>query len=57
MGPEDANFDYRDIITLSEYPSYSKYAFETQLSAERKIQLINAEWKQYENWLKKKMIL
>jgi hypothetical protein len=51
---EKANVDYRDVISLSEYPSYSEYAFRDNLSAEKKSQLIIADWTQYESWLNKR---
>ena len=50
---EKANVDFRDIISLSEYPNYTQYAFEDNLSVEKKRQLIIADWTQYEVWLKK----
>ncbi|MDA9317121.1 hypothetical protein N9Q58_04315 [Polaribacter sp.] len=48
---EQANSDYRDIIALAEYPNYSKYDFDENLSKEKEKQLIDSDWKQYEIWL------
>lgn len=50
---EKANYDYRDIIALSEYPNYSKHAFDNTLSEEKKRQLMDDDWFQYEQWLYK----
>jgi hypothetical protein len=50
---DKANNDYRDIIALSEYPNYSSYAFDDNLSDEQAKQLIDADWNQYEAWLNK----
>ena len=50
---EKANKDFRDVIALSEYPNYSKYAFDNSLNEEKKKQLINEDWIQYETWLNK----
>lgn len=50
---EKANIDYRDVIALSEYPNYSEYAFEDELPVQKKKQLIDDDWKQYEAWLDK----
>lgn len=51
---EKANKDYRDIIALAEYPSYSEHAFEHNLPSGRKEQFIIDDWTQYEEWLSKK---
>ena len=48
-----ANYDFRDIIALSEYPNYSEYAFDDDLSEQKKQQLINDDWCQFEHWLNK----
>jgi hypothetical protein len=50
---EKANTDYRDVIALSEYPNYLEHAFEDELPVEKKKQLIDDDWKQYEAWLNK----
>jgi len=48
---EKANYDFRDIIALSEYPNYSRYAFDNNLTEQKRKQLIDDDWFQYENWL------
>ncbi|HEV8284838.1 MAG TPA: hypothetical protein VGQ09_11050 [Chitinophagaceae bacterium] len=50
---ENANKDYRDIIALSEYPNYSEYAFDDNLTEEKEKQLITDDWIQYITWLNK----
>ena len=50
---EKANSDYRDVIALSEYPNYSEYAFDDDLSEKKKQQLIADDWAQYETWFNK----
>lgn len=45
--------DYRDIIALSEYPNYSEYALESNLSDQIKQQLIDEDWMQYQEWFNK----
>ncbi|MES2463932.1 MAG: hypothetical protein V4671_25460 [Armatimonadota bacterium] len=49
---QGAKCDYRDILSYSEYPNYTKRAFSIdKLSyAERKA-VIDADWKQYNDWL------
>ena len=51
---KDANTDYRDIISASEYPGYSKYSFDYEFSEEEEKQIIDADWKQYQEWFSKK---
>jgi hypothetical protein len=50
---EKANYDFRDIIALSEYPIYSEHAFDDDLPEQKKNQFINDDWCQYEYWLNK----
>jgi hypothetical protein len=50
---EQAKIDYRDVIALSEYPNYSKYAFNNNLTKSEEQQLINDDWIQYQSWLKR----
>lgn len=50
---EKANYDYRDIIALSEYPNYSEHAFKGDLPDKKKKQLIDDDWMQYQTWLYK----
>ena len=49
---DKAIIDYRDVISLAEYPDYSKSAFEDLLENEEE-QLINDDWAQYQDWLNK----
>jgi len=59
---EVANVDYRDVLTLAEYPNYNKFYHDRvsdekkrQLldSDEKKSQLLDEDWKQYHEWLNK----
>jgi hypothetical protein len=59
---EVANVDYRDVLTLAEYPNYNKFYHDrvsdekkSQLldSDEKKSQLLDEDWKQYHEWLNK----
>lgn len=50
---DEANYDYRDIISMAEYPNYSEHAFEDDLAMELEKRLINDDWIQYESWLNK----
>ena len=50
---EKANADFRDVISLSEYPNYSRYALESDLSEEKEEELIKDDWIQYKTWLEK----
>lgn len=51
---EKAKRDYRDILSLSEFPNYSEIAFDDELSELRKEEIIKKDWKQYQDWLTKK---
>lgn len=46
-----ANKDYRDILSIAEYPNYSEHAFEDELSEEKEKELIESDWIQYQTWL------
>jgi hypothetical protein len=48
-----ANNDFRDVISLAEYPNYSKHAFD-DLSENEIAKLISDDWKQYQSWLNMK---
>jgi hypothetical protein len=49
---EGAKCDYRDILAASEYPHYTKNAFRIdELTDDEKKALIDADWKQYSDWL------
>lgn len=50
---EKAKRDYRDVIAMSEYPSYSKYALNDNLTNFEEQKLINEDWIQYQSWLNK----
>lgn len=49
---ETARKDWRDVIAYAEYPAYMRAASgSTRLSADRRSELIQADWKQYQLWL------
>lgn len=50
---EKANYDYRDIIALSEYPNYSRFAFDNNLIEQKRKELIDDDWFQFECWFKR----
>lgn len=50
---EQANNDFRDIISRVEYPNYSKYVFEKNLTDEQEKQLIQKDWEQFKSWFDK----
>ena len=50
---EKANYDFRDILALAEYPNYTKHAFEDSLPEKTRQQLITDDWNQYKTWFKK----
>jgi len=50
---EKANYDFRDVISLSEYPNYTEHAFDDDLPEQKKKQLISDDWNQYSYWLSK----
>ena len=45
--------DYRDVVSLAEYPEYSKHGFTKQFTAAERTAAIESDWKQYEQWLNK----
>ena len=48
---EWAKRDYRDVLGPAEYPLYTKKMFRIgQLSAEERRRIIDADWKQYQEW-------
>jgi hypothetical protein len=49
---ESANCDYRDVLAAAEYPEYSKRMCGS-LSDEEGQRIIDADWKQYEAWLRR----
>ena len=49
---ETAKRDYRDVLANAEYPAYTFRV--SQLPAEEQRKIIDADWSQYETWLKKR---
>jgi hypothetical protein len=50
----DALRDYRDILVGAEYPEHWKAKFGSKkLSQKEHQQIVDADWKQYEDWLRK----
>lgn len=51
---EWAKCDWRDVLGPAEYPGYGKKMFRIEkFSLEEKQKIINADWKQYSDWLAK----
>jgi hypothetical protein len=51
---ETAKRDYRDVLAEAEYPGYMKRISQTQeLASEERQKIIEADWNQYETWLKR----
>lgn len=51
---ESAKSDYRDVLAAAEYPSYCKIGSRVQkLPVEEQSRIINSDWQQYQEWLKK----
>lgn len=51
---EGATCDYRDTLAAAEYPGYSKKMFHIDRLAEtEKKKIIDSDWIQYEEWLRK----
>jgi hypothetical protein len=49
---ESAKRDYRDVLAEAEYPSYTKRMFRIgQLPNEERHRIIDADWRQYQDWL------
>jgi hypothetical protein len=49
---EGAKCDYRDVLGPAEYPGYTKKMFRIdRLSEAEKKRLVDADWKQYQDWL------
>ena len=49
---EGAKCDYRDVLGPAEYPGYTKKMFRIdRLPEEEQKRLIDADWKQYQDWL------
>lgn len=46
-----AKLDYRDVLAPAEYPRYTKKMFHIdKLTAEERQRIIDADWKQYQDW-------
>jgi hypothetical protein len=47
--------DYRDVLVAAEYPAYHKVGLRIrELSASEKQRIVDSDWHQYEEWLKRK---
>jgi hypothetical protein len=47
--------DYRDLLVAAEYPAYHKADLRIrELSAKDRQRIIDSDWSQYEEWLKRK---
>jgi hypothetical protein len=52
---ETAKRDYGDVLAVAEFPAYCKVGFRhiRELPADERLRIINADWRQYEEWLRK----
>ena len=51
---EIATGDYRDVLAPAEYPAYCKVGFRIrELPVDERLQIIDSDWRQYEEWLRK----
>src|SRR5262245_36909978 len=49
---EGAKCDYRDVLGPAEYPGYTKRMFHIEkLSEDEQQRIIDADWRQYQDWL------
>jgi hypothetical protein len=49
---ETAKIDYRDVLAIAEYPEYLRsVGLSDDISGEEKQRIIDADWKQYNEWL------
>jgi len=48
---ESAKRDYRDVLTAAEYPEYMEKVFSQGAPSEERQRTIDADWKQYRDWL------
>ena len=49
---EGAKRDYRDVLGPAEYPGYAKHMFHIdKLAQDEQQRIIDADWKQYQDWL------
>jgi hypothetical protein len=51
---ESAKCDFRDVLAPAEYPAYGKMRSQLDtLSLEEQSRIIDSDWRQYEEWLKR----
>ena len=51
---DSAKRDYRDALAAAEYPAYCKIGFRVrELPEKERRRIIDEDWRQYEEWLKK----
>lgn len=51
---ETAKCDYRDVLAPAEYPGYSEHMFRMrELAQDEQQRIIDDDWRQYEDWLKR----
>jgi hypothetical protein len=51
---ENARCDYRDVLAAAEYPGYFRHVPRSgALASEAEQQIIDADWRQYQDWLKR----
>ena len=51
---EAAKSDYREVLSPAEYPGYTKRMFRIdRLSSDEQQRIIDADWKQYQDWFSK----
>jgi hypothetical protein len=52
---ETAKRDYRDVLAVAEFPAYCKVGFRRirELPDDERLRIINADWSQYDDWLRK----
>ena len=49
---EQARLDYRDVLAPAEYPKYCRWGRVDTASEEEQRKVIDADWAQYERWLR-----
>ena len=51
---DSAKRDYRDTLAAAEYPAYFKIGFRVrELPEKERRRIIDEDWRQYEEWLKR----
>ena len=48
---ETAKLDYRDVLSVAEYPEYMRLYDEDDIPPEEEKKIINSDWSQYCEWL------